>query len=85
MPLVQGRLLAPFILKLKGVQLGKYRFENYMYKFMSKKHIFSNNSKSIGLRPPNTIEVEQKSGRSGTFGTIFMSLSVMGTEICQKI
>ena len=52
---------------------------------MSKKHIFSNNSKSIGLRPPNTIEVEQKSGRSGTFGTIFMSLSVMGTEICQKI
>ena len=55
-----------------------------MYKFMSKKHIFSNNSKSIDLRPPNTIEVEQESDHSGTFGTIFMSLSVIGTEICQK-
>ena len=56
-----------------------------MYNFIAEKHIFSNNSKSIGLRPPNTIEVEYKSGHSGNFGTIFISLSAMGTKICQKI
>ena len=51
-----------------------------MYKSMSKKHIFSNNSKSIGLRPPNTIEVEYISAYSGNCGTIFMSI-YNGTEI----
>ena len=55
-----------------------------MYNFIAEKHIFSNNSKSIGLRPPNTIEVEQKSGNSRNFGTIFMSLSTTGTQIWPK-
>ena len=55
-----------------------------MYNFIAEKHIFSNNSKSIGLRPHNTNKVEQKSGYSRNFGTIFMSLSTTGAEIWAK-